>query len=170
MKDVESENYNKIREFFTTESDAFLVSAALVYFGTQTVNDMPTKNVFQPSLHQSNVEEKRKWLHEHAGKLFDLFVSDSIAELGDAQEAIGNQQEREVLPCRFAGCTRVFQYSKCRVNHETSKHSLLLNDVTGSTASSEPAPQQFAAIPDQSECPHIPIGKGKGEVCLEPSG
>lgn len=93
MKDVESENYNKIREFFTTESDAFLVSAALVYFGTQTVNDMPTKNVFQPSLHQSNVEEKRKWLHEHAGKLFDLFVSDSIAELGDAQEAIGNQQE-----------------------------------------------------------------------------
>ena len=42
-EDVESENYNKIREFFTTETDAFLVSAAMNYFGMESVNDLPTR-------------------------------------------------------------------------------------------------------------------------------
>ena len=122
LKSVESENYNKIREFFTTETDAFLVSSAMVYFGMETVNDSPTKNAFSTNLHKSNVEEKRKWLYYHAEKLFDHYFSDSVTELGDTKQ-VNDPQEREALPCRFPGCTRVFQYSKCRDNHEKSKHS-----------------------------------------------
>ena len=49
-KDVESENYNKICEFFTTETDAFLVSAAMNYFGMESVNDLPTRNVFSSKM------------------------------------------------------------------------------------------------------------------------
>ena len=72
-KDVESENYNKIREFFTTETDAFLVSAALNYFGMESVNDSPKRNVFSSNLHQGNMEGKRRWLCEHFFFLFIFF-------------------------------------------------------------------------------------------------
>lgn len=128
-KDVESENYNKIREFFTTETDAFLVSAAMNYFGMESVNDSPKRNVFSSNLNQGSMEEKRRWLCEHAATLFDQYVSDSVTELGDAQQVSSDQCEQAVLPCRFSRCTRVFKYAKCRINHEKSKHGLLLNDA-----------------------------------------
>lgn len=128
-KDVESENYNKIREFFTTETDAFLVSAAMNYFGMESVNDSPKRNVFSSNLHQGGMEEKRRWLCEHAAKLFDQYVSDSVTKLGDAQQVVSDQFEQEPLPCRFSSCTRVFKYAKCRINHEKSKHDLVVNDA-----------------------------------------
>lgn len=52
-KDVESENYNKIRELFTTET------AAMNYFGMESVNNLPTRSVFSSNLHQGSREEKK---------------------------------------------------------------------------------------------------------------
>ena len=72
MKDVESEHYNKIREFFAIETNAFLLSSAMVYFGMSTMNSMPSKNIFPSKLTKSSVTEKRKWLYAHIGKLYDL--------------------------------------------------------------------------------------------------
>ena len=61
-----------------------------------------------------------------------LYVSGSVNELshlGDVHKSVGElQKEKATLPCRFSGCLRVFRYSKCRVNHEKSEHSLELED------------------------------------------
>ena len=125
MKDVESENYNKIREFFAIETNAFLLSATMVYFGMGTVNSMPSKNIFPSKLMKASVIEKRKWLYGHVDKLFNLYVAGSVTELSDAQKDMGKLKSDEViLPCRSLGCLRVFRYSKCRVNHEKSCHNL----------------------------------------------
>ncbi len=86
MKDVESENYNKIREFFAIETNAFLLSSAMVYFGMVTVNSMPSKNTFPSRLIKASVSEKRKWLYGHVDKLFNLYVAGSVTELCDAKK------------------------------------------------------------------------------------
>lgn len=145
-KDVESENYNKIREFFAAETDAFLVSATMNYFGMESVNDLPKRNVFSSNLHQGSMEEKRKWLCEHAANLFDQYVSDSVTELGDAHQVVSDQLEQEALPCRFSSCTRVFKYAKCRINHEKSKHGLVLNDAEQAPTSTQTTSQQSDEI------------------------
>jgi hypothetical protein len=76
LKDVESESFNQIKEFFGIQTDAFLVSAAMNHFGMSNTSDTPTKNCFDKNLHKSSVEEKRKWLLEQASILFDKYVSD----------------------------------------------------------------------------------------------
>lgn len=144
-KDVESENHNQIREFFTTETDAFLVSAAMHYFGLEGVDSVPTKNVFPPNFHQSSFEDKRKWLCEHVGHLFDQYVSDSVTDWGDSleSEAVSEHQavSREEFRCRFSGCSRVFLYAKCRTNHEKSKHGLVVDDIFEPDVIAETTPQ-----------------------------
>ena len=58
------------------------------------------------------MEETRRWLCEHAAKLFDQDVSDSVTELGKAQQVVSNQLQQETLPCGFSSCTRVFKYAE----------------------------------------------------------
>lgn len=60
IKDVESENYNKICEFFGVEIDVFLVFVVMNYFGVEFVNDLLKRNVFFLNLYQGSMEEKRK--------------------------------------------------------------------------------------------------------------
>ncbi len=126
MKDVESENYNKIREFFAIETNAFLLSSAMVYFGMVTVNSMPSKNTFPSRLIKASVSEKRKWLYGHVDKLFNLYVAGSVTELCDAKKEFTGKlrNEKASLPCRSSGCSRAFRYAKCRINHERSIHNL----------------------------------------------
>ena len=35
-------------------------------------------------LPQTTLDERQKWLYEHAGKLFDHYLVDSVTDLGDA--------------------------------------------------------------------------------------
>lgn len=71
IKDVESENYNKICEFFGVEIDVFLVFVVMNYFGVEFVNDLLKRNVFFLNLYQGSMEEKRKWFCEYVVNLFD---------------------------------------------------------------------------------------------------
>lgn len=177
-KDVESENYNKIREFFTTETDAFLVSAAMNYFGMVSVNDLPTRNVFSSNLHQGSMEEKRRWLYEHAAKMFDQYVSDSVTELGNAQQVVSDQLDQEALPCRFSSSTRVFKYAKCRINHEKSKHGLVLIDTVQPptctlTTSQESDEILIASTRPESDAPRLhvePISADSDELTTPSTG
>ena len=115
------------------------------YFGLEGVDSVPTKNVFPPNFHQSSFEDKRKWLCEHVGHLFDQYVSDSVTDWGDSLEfeAVSEHQavSREEFPCRFSGCSRVFLYAKCRRNHEKSKHGLVVDDVFEPDVIAETTPQ-----------------------------
>lgn len=159
MKDVESEHYNKIREFFAIETDAFLLSSAMVYFGMNTISSMPTKNTFPSKLMKSSVNEKRKWLYAHIGKLYDLYVAGSVTELSDVQKAVEEpQQEKAKLPCRFSGCLRVFRYSKCRINHEKSKHSLEIDDSDRTVRSEDLASVKSEDHIFNYGCLHISLG------------
>ena len=54
-----SDNYDKIREFFQTETDAFIAAASLHYFGMHKVTDHPTKNSFPGNIKKSSVPVKR---------------------------------------------------------------------------------------------------------------
>ena len=87
--------------FFAAETDAFLVSAAMNYFGMESVNDSPKRNVFSSNLHQGSMEEKRKWLCEHAANLFDQYLSDSVTELGDTHQVVSDQLEQEACLADF---------------------------------------------------------------------
>ena len=128
-------------------------------------------NVFSSSLHQGSREEKR-WLCEHAAKMFDQYVSDSVTELGNAQQVVSDPLDQEALPCRFSSCTRVFKYAKCRINHEKSKHGLVLIDAVQPPTCTQTTSQEsdeilIASTPPESDAPRLhaePISADSDEL------
>lgn len=127
------DNYDKVKEFFAINLDAFITSAALEYFGMENVNSTPTINSFQPSLKWANQTEKRQWLHKHAGHMIDKFVMDGVTDLNSIREEFSAPAPPKVEhPCRHPGCNRKFFYMKCLLKHELNVHGLdLPNPANG---------------------------------------
>lgn len=143
LKDVESESYNQIKEFFGIQTDAFLVSAAMDHFGMETTTSKPTKNCFSSELCKtSSIEDKRKWLFDQTAQLFDCYVADSVSDISEASTPPPTS-----FPCRFVTCSRVFKYAKCRINHEKMKHHLTLNE----SVTTNPQKQDQEIIPRDND-------------------
>ena len=62
-------------------------------------------------------------------------MSTDISELSACVTGVTQSTEREKLPCREPGCSKVFIYGKARVTHENKVHSL----VVASLPVAEPA-------------------------------
>lgn len=133
------DNYDKVKEFFAINLDAFITSAALEYFGMENVNSTPTMNSFEPSLKWANQTEKRQWLHKHAGHMIDKFVMDGVTDLNSIREEFSAPAPPKVEhPCRHPGCNRKFFYMKCLLKHELNVHGLdLPNPANGPEKQSE---------------------------------
>lgn len=58
LGDVLGDNYDRIREFFQTETDAFIIAASLSYFGMDKVTDGSTKNCIPDELKNASDIEK----------------------------------------------------------------------------------------------------------------
>lgn len=150
LGDVLGENYDKIREFFQTETDAFICSATMTYFGMDDVSDQPKQHHFPEGLKDASLTEKRQWFHEQVYSVLDTFVMDSVGSLKDH-----NQGEEEVINCRDPSCHRTFKYRKCRTRHEQTSHSLFVESETGKDQSKVKKPED--SIFDYG-CLHLSLG------------
>ena len=78
LGDVLGENYYKIREFLQTETDAFICSATMTYFGMDDVSDQPKAHCFPEGLKDASLPEKRQWFHEQVYSMLGTFVMDCV--------------------------------------------------------------------------------------------
>ncbi len=155
-KEVESEHYEQIREFMTSETDAFLVSATLHHFGMTNMKDTPKKNLMPSGMQKANNVEKRTWLHNQMSEIFDTYVSGTLSGVTDEKESIETLADQNTLPCRALGCSKTFKYSKCRVNHENQKHDLYIMDDKSGQESEETKPTEDHIF--NYGCIHISLG------------
>ena len=109
LGDVLGENYDMIREFFQTETDAFICSATMTYFSMDDVSDQAKEHIVPEGLKDASLPEKRQWFYEQVYSLLDSFVMDSVDSLKDE-----SQDEEEVVKCCDPSCNRTFKYRKCR--------------------------------------------------------
>ena len=107
LGDVLGENYDMIREFFQTETDAFICSATMTYL--DDVSDQAKEHSVPEGLKDASLPEKRQWFYEQVYSLLDSFVMDSVDSLKDE-----SQDEEEVVKCCDPSCSRTFKYRKCR--------------------------------------------------------
>ena len=125
LGDVLGENYDKIREFFQIETDAFICSATMTYFGMDDVSEEPKEHCLPEGLKEGGVTEKRQWFHQQLYSMLDAYIMDSVESLKDH-----GQEEEEVVRCRDPACNRTFKYRKCRTRHEQNTHSLFVEEET----------------------------------------
>ena len=81
LSDVLGDNYDKIKEFFQIETDAFIIAASLRYFGMDKVTDNPTKNCIPEDLKNASVVAKREWFHNQVYSMLETYVMDSMLTL-----------------------------------------------------------------------------------------
>ncbi|KAJ7336001.1 hypothetical protein OS493_013371 [Desmophyllum pertusum] len=122
LGDVLGDNYDKIREFFQTETDAFIIAASLSYFGMDKITDRPTKNCIPDYLKNASVVAKREWFHNQVYSMLEIYVMDSMVTLEEHSHMV------EEFKCRDPECQRTYKYEKCRVRHEQKCHSLFAED------------------------------------------
>lgn len=121
------DNYDKVKEFFAINLDAFIIAASLKYFGMDNIDSQPTINSFEPALKSATKTDKRKWLHEQISNLLDKFVMDGVSDL----QSIHNELATPPPPrtehcCRQPSCDKKFVYVKCLLRHELQVHGLEL--------------------------------------------
>lgn len=98
-KDVESEHYDQIREFVTSETDAFIVSATLHHFGASSTEGAFTQNQPPKDLTKASCLDKRAWLDNLIGEMFDKYVSDSFSSICKTHKTLQPKLNRERQDC-----------------------------------------------------------------------
>ncbi|KAK3733825.1 hypothetical protein QZH41_009292 [Actinostola sp. cb2023] len=58
------DNFNQCKGYVNFETDAFITSAAIKYFGLDSL-DAPADDVIPPDIISGSKESKRRWLHKH---------------------------------------------------------------------------------------------------------
>ena len=68
------DSYEGSEELFISVGRAYIVAAALVFFGMSTVDDIPVKNKFLPNIRQETFENKKKCFDDIFGRFIDEFL------------------------------------------------------------------------------------------------
>ncbi|XP_066924982.1 uncharacterized protein [Clytia hemisphaerica] len=111
LGDVEN-NYQKVKEFFTVESEALLVSAFLKHEGLDDVSEVVVPEGLQDS------KAERRWLHGKVKKFLQEVVMPTFVDLQQVVE------RKELMKCRSPECTKYFKYAAVRNAHELEIHKL----------------------------------------------
>lgn len=121
------DNYDKVKEFFSINLDAFITAATLNYFGMDDVTSTP--NCFPSNIKSTSKTEKRQWLHEQVSKMLDKSVMDNFCDLQSIQENLDSvhPSAQSGIICRHTGCNKKFTYLKCLLKHAINKHNLHLD-------------------------------------------
>ena len=78
------DNYDKFKEFFSINLDAFITAATLNYFGMDVTS---APNCFPPNIKSASKTERHQWLHE---QVLDKFVMDSFSDLQSIHENLAS--------------------------------------------------------------------------------
>ena len=92
------DNYDRIRKFFQMETDAFIISASLSYFGMDKVTDDSTKNCIPDELKNASVIEKHEWFHSQVCSMLEIYVMDSMVTLEEQCYGGGVQMPWSWMP------------------------------------------------------------------------
>ena len=68
------DSYEGSEELFISVGRAYIVSAALAFFGVSTVEDLPSKNIFPANIRQETLENKKKAFDDIFGRFMDEFL------------------------------------------------------------------------------------------------
>lgn len=118
------DNFNTCKDFVNMETDAFMVAAALQYFGIESI-DSPAEEFIPPSIQRASLPEKRLWLHRHCKTILQNFVMNDLDEqhedlrLGVDATNVANKPE---LECPI--CQKVYRYPKAFIKHKMQKHGI----------------------------------------------
>ena len=117
------DHYDKVKEFFAINLDAFITAASLRHFGMDSVISRITQNNIPYSVRKGSNLEKRQWLHTEVSSMLDKYVMDSVSDLQDIHNDLAAAKApRQERPCRFPSCTKTFKYLKCLLRHEMKVH------------------------------------------------
>ena len=123
------DNYDKVKEFFAINLDAFITAASLKHFGMENVASIPTKNIIPNAIMEGSMIEKQNWLNNKVCVMLDKYVMDNVNELQDIQgEFATPQSPTSEYSCRFQLCTKKYKYVKCLLHHEGKVHKLQLDN------------------------------------------
>lgn len=68
------DSYEWSEELFISVGRAYIVSAALAFFGMSTVEDLLSKNTFPANIRQETLENKKKAFDDIFGRFMDEFL------------------------------------------------------------------------------------------------
>ena len=126
-------HYDKVKEFFAINLDAFITAASLRHFGMDSVISRITQNNIPYSVRKGSNLEKQQWLHTEVSSMLDKYVMDSVSDLQDIHNDLAAAKApRQERPCRFPSCAKTFKYLKCLLRHEMKVHGLDLNSPSSS--------------------------------------
>ena len=119
------DHYDKVKEFFGINLDAFITAASLKHFGMDSVTSSLNVNTIPDAVRKGSDLVKRQWLHNEVSSMLDKYVMDSVSHLEDIHsELAASQDSRHEHPCRFSTCSKKFKYVKCLLRHEKKAHDL----------------------------------------------
>ena len=146
------DNYDKVKEFFAINLDAFIVAASLKHFGMETVASSPTNNTIPDNIRKGCALDKRTWLHNQVSIMLDKYVMDNVScDLQDIQtEFASPPPSKPEYSCHFPPCTKKYKYVKCLLKHEQKEHGMEqpLSDQKGYHSSNTTDNQEESKLTD----------------------
>ena len=80
------DSYEGSEELFISVGRAYIVSAAIAFFGMSTVDVMPVKNKFLPNIQQETLENRKKCFDDIFGRFIDEFLLQKNADVDGNEE------------------------------------------------------------------------------------
>ena len=118
------DNFNSSKEYVNMEIDAFLVAAALKYFGMESLETCP-EELSPPNMMRQNKQDLRIWLHGHVKNIVQAHVMDEQeskhTEIRAGVEKASRLPQRALVSCFV--CGKEYRYRKALINHLDREHA-----------------------------------------------
>jgi len=132
-----NKSYHGCESFFNTVVDAYIVFAAMEFFGMSTPDSKPTKS----HLFEVSKDVLKRTLNEKLGELVDRYILLEVQpekSLSQGMEASTQDDLPQLHKCRHPACDKVYVYKKRRDSHENTVHGLIIQDHSETTSPSDP--------------------------------
>ena len=144
------DNYQKVKEFFKIENEAFLVSAFLNQEGFKDKDDADLEKIIPENI-KGDIKAMRRWFHSRIHKLLNELVMPGLEELPQKR----NANPLTIYKCRAEGCEKCFSYTQIRDLHEETYHSM--HTVANEECKSEELTKTSDDLFEYS-CSHLGLG------------
>ena len=118
------DNFNSCKEYVNMETDAFIVAAALKYFGMESLETC-AEEVIPPNIMTQRKQDRRIWLHGHVKNILQTHVMDEQqskhTEIREGVEQAARPPLRALVSCFV--CGKEYWYRKALVNHLDREHA-----------------------------------------------
>ena len=105
------------------ETDAFVVTAIMKYFGMDDIN-APAQSFIPPDILNADNHQKRIWLNRHIKVMLETFsMNDQQSVHEEIRSAVQTASTPQPLNCQI--CQKPYKYPKARANHEMKIHGIV---------------------------------------------